>query len=130
MSLFNPQQEKSLSAFLSALSHQDESLPEGLQKQLYSIGQNLDNRVVELPTVAASLPNLDKAYRAALADERADDESSATLVSTDQKQSDQLRDHAVKILTDPDPVRAAQRKIPRGLGQIVSNPFKRLFGQG
>ncbi len=130
MSLFNPQQEKSLTAFLSALAQQDESLPEGLQKQLYAIGQNLDNRVVELPTIAASIPSLDKAYYAALNDTQGNDEPAATLVSTDQNQSDQLRDRAVKIFTDPDPVQAAQKKIPRGLGRIASNPLKRLFGKG
>lgn len=63
-----PQQEKILTAFVTALAHQDESLPLGLQKQLNAIGQNLEARVVELPTIAASLPSLNQAYQAALSD--------------------------------------------------------------
>lgn len=130
MSLFNQQQAKSLSAFLTALAQQDNSLPTGLQQQLHAIGQNLENRVVELPTIAASLPDLSNSYQAALADAGTDEGQKATLVSTDQDDSAQLRDRAVKILTDPDPVQAAQKSISPGIGQIASNPLKRLFGRG
>lgn len=130
MSLYNPQQEESLNAFLTALSQQDDALPEGLQKQLHAIGQNLDARVVELPTVAASLPRLNEAYQAALADAQADDERRATLVSTHQNPSDSLRDRAVQIFTNPNPVQAAQKKILHKSGRIASNPLKRIFGRG
>lgn len=57
-----PQQEKILTAFLTALGQQEESLPLGLQKQLNAIGQSLEARIVELPTIAASLPSLNQAY--------------------------------------------------------------------
>lgn len=132
MTLFNPQQEKSLIAFLTALGQQDESLPSGLQAQLHSIGQNLENRVVELPTIAASLPNLQKAYQEALTNaQTGEDEGGATLVSTNsQDQNTKLRDRAVQILTDPDPVQAAQKNKFGIIGQIASNPLKRLFRRG
>lgn len=132
MTLLNPQQEKSLAAFITALEQQDESLPTGLQTQLHAIGKNIENRVTELPAIAASLPNLNKAYRSALADARTDDaEEGAVLVSTSDKDHRQeLIEHATEIFTDPDPVQAAQRTLPRIFGQIASNPLKRLFGRG
>lgn len=129
MSSLNPQNEKILAAFITALSRQNESLPMGLQQQLHAIGQNLEARIVELPTIAASLPNLNQAYQTALADPQMDEgEQGATLVSTNQDRSSQLRDRAAKIFTDPDPVQAAQRNIPGR--QVASNPFKRFFGRG
>lgn len=131
MSSLNPQQEKLLTAFLNALAQQNESLPEGLQKQLHAIGQNLEARIAELPAIAASLPSLNQAYQAALADTQTDEgEQSATLVSTNPDHSGKLRDRAAQILTDSDPVQAAQRNRSSGLGQIASNPLKRLFRRG
>jgi hypothetical protein len=73
----NPQQEKILKAFVTALEKLDESLPPGLQKQLNAIGQNLEARVVELPTIAATLPSLNQAYQAALSDTQTDKGSKA-----------------------------------------------------
>ncbi|MBW4490663.1 MAG: hypothetical protein KME12_23055 [Trichocoleus desertorum ATA4-8-CV12] len=131
MSSLTAEQEKILMAFVAALAQQEESLPLGLQKQLQAIGQNLEARVVELPVIAASLPNLDHAYQAALADPQTDKgNQGATLVSTNQEHSTQLREHAIQILTDSDPVQAAQHHPSRGLGQIASNPLKRFFGRG
>ena len=129
---FNPQQEKSLDAFITALSQQDDALPASLQAQLQAIGQNLESRVMELPVIAASLPNLNNAYQAALADAQPDQgETGATLVSTTSKDSsDGIGDRAAKILTDPNPVEAAQRRKSPSIGQIASNPLKRLFGRG
>ena len=126
---FDPQQEKILEAFVTALSQQDDSLPTGLQAQLQAIGQNLESRVIELPVIAASLPSLNKAYQAALADSQsAQGEQGARLVSsTNKDRSTDIGDRAAKILTDPDPVQAAQR---RSVGQIASNPLKRFFGRG
>lgn len=126
----NLQQEKILTAFVTALSQQDESLPEGLQKQLHAIGQNLEARIIELPVIAASLPSLNQAYEAALADTQTEGEQDTILVSTNQNHSAKLHDRAVQILTDADPVQAAQRSQPRSLGQVASNPLKRLFGMG
>jgi hypothetical protein len=127
----NPQQEKILKAFVSALAQQDESLPLGLQQQLNGIGQNLEARVVELPTIAASLPSLNQAYQVALSDTQTDKgDSGATLVSTSQDRSAKLREHTAQILTDSEPVQAAQRHQYRGLGQIATNPLKRFFGRG
>jgi hypothetical protein len=127
----NSQQEKILKAFVSALAQQDESLPLGLQQQLNGIGQNLEARVVELPTIAASLPSLNQAYQVALSDTQTDKgDSGATLVSTSQDCSAKLREHTAQILTDSDPVQAAQRHQYRGLGQIATNPLKRFFGRG
>ncbi|HEY9607850.1 hypothetical protein [Allocoleopsis sp.] len=127
----NPQQEKILQAFVSALEKQDESLPVGLQKQLNAIGQNLEARIVELPTIAASLPSLNQAYQVALSDTQTDKgDPGATLVSTNQDRRTELREHAAQILTDSDPVQAAQRNKYRGLGQIATNPLKRFFGRG
>jgi CHASE2 domain-containing sensor protein len=127
----NPQQEKILKAFVSALEKQDESLPLTLQKQLNAIGQNLEGRVVELPTIAASLPSLNQAYQVALSDTQTDKGSqSATLVSMNQDHSTKISEHAAQILTDSDPVQAAQRNQYRGLGQIATNPLKRFFGKG
>ncbi len=131
MSPSNPQQEKILTAFLTALAQQDESLPLGLQQQLQAIGQNLEARVVELPVIAASLPKLNQSYQAALADTSMDKGSQgATLVSTNQDHSADLLERAVQVFTDSDPVQAAQRTRSRGLGQIASNPLKRFFGRG
>lgn len=127
----NPEQEKILKAFVSALEKQDESLPLGLQKQLNAIGQNLETRIVELPTIAASLPSLNQAYQVALADTQTHkSEQGATLVSTNQDRSAKLREQVAQILTDSDPVQAAQRNPYRGLGQIATNPLKRFFGRG
>ncbi len=127
----NPQQEKILKAFVTALAQQNESLPVGLQKQLNAIGQSLEARIVELPTIAASLPSLNQAYQVALSDTLPDKgEQGATFVSTSQDRSAFLREHAAQILTDSDPVQAAQRSQHRGLGQIATNPLKRFFGRG
>jgi hypothetical protein len=127
----NPQQEKILTAFVTALSQQEESLPLGLQKQLNAIGQSLEARIVELPTIAASLPSLNQAYQIALSDTQTDKgEQGVTFVSTNQDRSAKLREHAAQILTDSDPVQAAQRNQRRGLGQIATNPLKRFFGRG
>jgi hypothetical protein len=131
MSSLNPQQEKTLTAFLTALAEQNESLPSGLQKQLEAIGQNLEARIMELSVIAASLPSLNQAYQTALADTQTNQgEQGATLVSTNQDHSTKLYDRAVQILTAPDPVQAAQRHLSPGLGQIASNPLKRLFRRG
>src|ERR671933_2128761 len=97
-----PQQEKSLKAFVSALAQQDESLPLGLQKQLNAIAQSLEARIVELPTIAASLPSLNQAYQVALSDAQTDaGEQGATLVSTSGDHSSKLRDRAAQIFTAP-----------------------------
>lgn len=131
MSSLTTEQEKILTAFVTALAQQEESLPLGLQKQLQAIGQNLEARVVELPVIAASLPNLNHAYQGTLADTRTDQgEQGATLVSTNQDHSTKLRERAIQILTDSDPVQAAQRHQSRGLGKIASNPLKRFFSRG
>jgi len=131
MAPLNPQHEEMLAAFVTALGRQDESLPSGLQQQLHAIGQNLEARIVELPTIAASLPSLNQAYQAALADGPTDEgKQGATLVSTNQDYSTKLRDRAAQIFTAPDPVQAAQRNLSRSLGQVASNPFKRFFGRG
>lgn len=132
MSLFNQPQAKSLKAFLTALHQQDESLPSGLQKQLYAIGQNLENRVVELPTVAASLPDLQRSYQAALGNVgNSESNQRATLVSTGRSdERSELRDRAIQIFTDPDPVKAAQKSVAPGIGPIATNPLKRIFGRG
>ncbi|MGB3613770.1 MAG: hypothetical protein WBA10_08255 [Elainellaceae cyanobacterium] len=126
---FNQQQEHSLDAFIAALAEQDNALPEGLQKQLHAIGQNLENRIIELPVIAASLPDLNQAYHQFLAEESGQDQ--ATLVSaTNQSPSEKLLERAAKIFTDPDPVQAAQRTRTSVIGQFASNPLKRLFGRG
>ncbi|MGB5963561.1 MAG: hypothetical protein WBG73_23190 [Coleofasciculaceae cyanobacterium] len=131
MTSLNSQHEKILVAFMTALGHQDESLPLGLQQQLHAIGQNLEARISELPTIAASLPNLNQAYQTALADAQTDaGEQGATLVSTSQDHSSKLYDRAVQIFTASDPVGAAQRNLPGKFGQIASNPLKRFFGRG
>ena len=106
-------------------------MPVRLQAQLFAFGQYLVARIVELPTSAASLPNLDKAYQTALADAQTDaGEQGATLVSTSQDHSSKLHERAAQIFTDPDPVQAAQRNLPGKFGQIASNPLKRFFGKG
>ena len=116
---------------MTALGRLDESLPLGLQQQLHAIGQNLEARIVELPTIAATLPSLNQAYQTALADAQMDEgEQGAMLVSTSQDHSSQLRDRAAQIFTAPDPVQAAQRNLPGRFGQVASNPFKRFFGRG
>jgi hypothetical protein len=126
----NPQQEKILKAFVTALGQQEESLPLGLQKQLNAIGQSLEARIVELPTIAASLPSLNQAYQIALSDTQTDKgEQDVTFVSTNQDRSAKLREHAAQIFSDSDPVQAAQRNQRRGLGQIATNPLKRFFGR-
>lgn len=130
MAALNPQHEKMLTAFVTALAQQEAALPQGLQQQLYSIGQNLEARVVELPVIAASLPSLNQAYQAALANAQDPGQQGATLVATNQDHSSKLRDRAVQILTDADPVQAAQRTLSPGLGQIAFNPLKRFFGKG
>ena len=127
----NPQQEKILTAFVTALEKIDESLPLGLQKQLNAIGQNLEARVVELSTIAASLPSLNQAYQVALSDTKTDKgEQGATFISTNQDRSTKLHEHAAQILTDSDSVQAAQRNQRQGLGQIATNPLKRFFRRG
>ena len=131
MPTLNSQQEKTLTAFITALGRQDNALPEALQKQLHAIGQNLEARILELPAIAASLPNLNQAYQTALSDTQAEaGASGATFVSnTNQSDSDKQYNRAVDILTADDPVQAAKRsRTP--LGQIASNPLKRLFGRG
>ncbi|WP_110988533.1 hypothetical protein [Acaryochloris thomasi] len=129
MASLNAQQENNLTAFMTALSRQEDPLPSSLQAQLHAIGQNLENRSVELPTIAASLPSLSKAYREAMAEERTD--GNATLVSaTEQDHSDELLEHATRILTDSDPVKAAQQDLSRVSGLVASNPLKRLFRRG
>jgi hypothetical protein len=116
---------------VSALAHQDESLPLVLQKQLNAIGQNLEGRVVELPTIAASLSSLNQAYQVALGDTLSDKSTQgATFVSTNQDRSAKISKHAAQILTDSDSVQTAQRNQYRGLGQIATNPLKRFFGRG
>jgi hypothetical protein len=132
MTPFNNQQEQVLTAFLTALSQQDEALPEGLQKQLHAIGQNLEARIAEIPAMAASLPSLNQAYQAALVDAQTHStDAGVTFVSANSNPDTKLRDRAVQILTDTDPVQAAQRHRSRGLGtQIASNPLKRFFGRG
>jgi hypothetical protein len=127
----NHQQEKILTAFVTALAQQDESLPSALQKQLNAIGQNLEGRVVELPTIAANLPSLNQAYQVALSDTQTDKGSQgATFISTNQDRSPKLHEHAAQILTDSDSVQAAQRNQRQGLGQIATNPLKRFFRRG
>ena len=120
-------QEKSIDAFLTALSEQDESLPASLQAQLKAIGQNLQSRAVELPEIAASLPALNQAYQNAL---QSDSPQGATPVSYSPDDSSQLMDKAQQILTADDPVQAAQRKHGNAFKQIASNPIKRLFRRG
>ncbi len=128
----NEQQEKSLTAFLTALSEQDESLPGGLQAQLSAIGQNLEGRVMELTAIAASIPSLNQAYQAALSDVKAgDSEPKATLVSsTGRERSTDITERAAQIFTDADSVQAAKKKMSRSVRQIASNPLKRFFGRG
>ena len=131
MTSINPQNEKILVAFLTALGRQDESLPLGLQQQLRAIGQNLEARIVELPTLAASRPSLYQAYQTALADAQMDEgEQGATLISTSGDRISQLRDRAAQIFTAPDPVQAAQLHLPERKGQVASNPLKRFFSRG
>jgi len=131
MATLNPQQAKTLAAFVTALSQQEEALPQGLQQQLNAIGQNLVPRVMELTVIAASLPKLNQAYQKALADTQLEGDKGATLVSTDQDQNDRFLEEAVKILTDPDPVQAAQHNQSKGI--IAANPtglLQKLFRWG
>lgn len=129
MPTLNPQQEKTLTAFITALGQQDNALPESLQKQLHAIGQNLEARIVELPAIAASLPNLNQAYQTALSDTQPGEPAATFVSKTNQSDSDKQYDRAVDILTADDPVQAAKRKRTP-MGQIASNPLKRLFGRG
>lgn len=122
----NPQQENSLTAFITALSQQEKALPSSLQAQLHATGQNLENRLVELPAIAANLPDLNKAYREALAVERDQENEGATLVSATDHDAE-LIEHAARILTDSNPVQAAQHDRSRVSGLVASNPLKRLF---
>ncbi|MGF1521982.1 MAG: hypothetical protein ACFBSF_06640 [Leptolyngbyaceae cyanobacterium] len=132
MAALSSQQEKSLEAFVIALGEQNEPLPSGLQKQLHAIGQNLENRVVELPAIAANLPSLYASYQEAFAEKQADEGEQAAVLasSTAQDDSSKLMEHAAQIFTDPDPVQAAQKNMPKILDQVASNPLKRLFGRG
>lgn len=132
MTSLTPQQEQTLTAFVAALSQQTESLPAALQAQLQSIGHNLENRVMELRVIAASLPSLDQAYREALAEQpKTGDEPSTTLVSSPaQDDSTERLDHAVRIFTSSDSVKAAQQDWSNLSGQIASNPLKRFFSRG
>jgi hypothetical protein len=124
-------QNQSLTAFLIALSQQPESLPAGLQAQLPAIGLNLANRIVELPVIAASIPSLERDFRAALTKLQAQEtepskDSAASLVSTDSKLSTEISSRAVEILTDPDPVKVAQKLLTQESHQGQSF-FQRLF---
>ncbi|MFQ4138592.1 hypothetical protein PGN35_019990, partial [Nodosilinea sp. PGN35] len=107
MPTLNPQQEKTLTAFITALGQQDNPLPEALQKQLHAIGQNLEARIVELPAIAASLPNLNQAYQTALSDAQANAPAATFASNTNQSDSAKQYDRAVDILTADDPVQAA-----------------------
>jgi hypothetical protein len=117
MTSFTPNQSQSLTAFLIALSQQTESLPAGLQAQLPAIGLNLANRIVELPAIAASIPSLEKDYRIIIAKLQAQETKPsegailASAGSTDHKHSTEISNSAVEILTDPDPVKAAQKHL-------------------
>lgn len=126
------QQEKELTAFLTALSEQEESLPGGLQAQLSAIGQNIEGRVMELTAIAASTPSFNQAYQAALSEINAgESEAKATLVSsTGRKQDADITQKAAQILTDADSVQAAKKQMSRPSRMIASNPLKRLFGRG
>jgi len=85
---------------------------------------------VELPTIAASLPSLNQAYQIALSDTQTDkSEQGATFVSTNQDRSAKLREHAAQILSDSDPVQAAQRNQRRGLGQIATNHLSAFLAE-
>lgn len=134
MTSFNSTQEQTLTAFMAALSHQTNSLPSALQGQLQSIGHNLENRVMELPVVAASIPSLDQSYREALANLRASEgrpNIDVKFVSTlTQEQNTKLNENAAQILTAPDSVKAAQDKLVQRSGQMASNPLKRFFRRG
>lgn len=130
MTALTPQQENSLAAFITALAQQETALPPTLTNQLQAIGHSLGGRIVELPTIAASLPDLNQAYQAALVEERSEGDGGATLVSNDSDDSARLYEKAVEIFTAADPVEAAQQNVSPSLGRIVSAPFKRLFGNG
>ena len=130
MTALTPQQENSLAAFITALAQQETALPPTLTNQLQAIGHSLGGRIVELPTIAASLPDLNQAYQAALVEERSEENEGATLVSNDSDDSARLYEKAVEIFTAADPVEAAQQNVSPSLGRIVSAPFKRLFGNG
>ncbi|MGD1856846.1 MAG: hypothetical protein ACFB2W_21640 [Leptolyngbyaceae cyanobacterium] len=126
MTSLNSQQEKSIVALITALSQQDKALPAGLQKQLHAIGQNLAGRSVEIPAIAASLPQLSTAYQAALADP--DSHPAATLVANNSDSD--LMEKATRIFTAADSVQVAKKRTSPSLGQIASNPIKRLFNRG
>ncbi|MGC1216264.1 MAG: hypothetical protein WA883_02255 [Phormidesmis sp.] len=124
--------EKSIQALVTALSRQSEPLPANLQAQLQAIGQNLGNRAVELPTVAASLPRLSSAYQEALSKPQPDAGNTAAKLVSSSSQDDgtQLVERAAEIFTSSDPVQAAQEQNTRSFGQIASNPFRRFFRKG
>ncbi len=126
------QQEKNVTAFVTALSEQNESLPSVLQAQLNAIGQNLEGRVMELTAIAASIPSLNQAYQAALSDMQTGDSGpKATLVSSTGRERDtSVAERAAQIFTDADPIQAAKKKMSPSIGQIASNPLKRFFGRG
>lgn len=116
MTSFSLAQHQSLTAFLIALGRQSESLPAGLQAQLPAIGQNLANRVVELPVIAASIPSLDREYRDMLAKLQQEPDASkgsspASLVSAEHKSGSDISNSAVEILTAPDSVQSAQKML-------------------
>lgn len=119
---------------MAALNQQTDSLPPALQGQLQSIGHNLENRVMELPVVAASIPRLDQAYRDALTNLRASEgkpQTNVALVSAStQDQNAKLNENAVQILAASDSVKAAQDNLVNKSGQIASNPLKRFFHRG
>jgi hypothetical protein len=132
MTSLTPNQSQSLTAFLIALSQQAESLPAGLQAQLPAIGLNLANRIVELPAIAASIPSLEQNYRAILTKLQAQEtEPSEGVVlastgPTDYKYSTEISNSAVEILTDPDPVKAAQKHLAQETSR-GQNILQRLF---
>lgn len=125
MSIVTRQQQMSLIAFITALGQQDKALPPSLQKQLHAIGKNLEHRVAELPTIAASLPELHQSYQSALANERAvsDGQNTAPAQSV---QTTELINDASQIFTHADPVKAAQRESSNRSNH-GTNPLKRLF---
>ncbi len=127
-----PNQSQLLTAFLLALSKQTNALPAGLQAQLPAIGLNLANRIVELPAIAASIPGLEQDYRAILAKlqgQETEQNKGVTLVSatsTAPKHNTEISTRAVEILTDPDPVKAAQTYLDQETHQ-GQNFLQRLF---
>lgn len=109
-----PRDEINLHAFLVALAQQTEPLPPGLQAQLHAIGQNLTNRVMELATIAATIPSLDNAFHTARSalqtqdGQRSKGVIPAPFTPADQINNTELSNSAVQILTSPDSVKAAK----------------------